>query len=128
MFAIIMLWCAITSLSGHSEFWIIPLLTLSGLFCMHLIISLIRDIYFAKRRERLYERRYWESIKQIREQRDLNQRELAKYAGISNVTVCKIEQGVLTPSLKTTIRIANVLRCSLDDLCGRSRNSRNSRQ
>lgn len=29
MFAIIMLWCAITSLSGHSEFWIIPLLTLS---------------------------------------------------------------------------------------------------
>ena len=28
------------------------------------------------------------SIKQIREQRDLNQRELAKYAGISNVTVC----------------------------------------
>ena len=30
------------------------------------------------------------SIKQIREQRDLNQRELAKYAGISNVTVCKI--------------------------------------
>ena len=67
------------------------------------------------------------SIKQIREQRDLNQRELAKYAGISNVTMCKIEQGVLTPSLKTTIRIANVLRCSLDDLCGRSRNSRNSR-
>ena len=68
------------------------------------------------------------SIKQIREQRDLNQRELAKYAGIGNVTVCKIEQGVLTPSLKTTIRIANVLQCSLDDLCGRSRNSRNSRQ
>ena len=60
------------------------------------------------------------SIKQIREQRDLNQRELAKYAGISNVTVCKIEQGVLTPSLKTTIRITNVLQCSLDDLCGRS--------
>ena len=49
MFAIIMLWCAITSLSGHSEFWIIPLLTLSGLICMHLILSLIRDIYFAKR-------------------------------------------------------------------------------
>lgn len=44
MFAIIMLWCAITSLSGHSEFWIIPLLTLSGLICMHLILSLIRDI------------------------------------------------------------------------------------
>ena len=37
MFAIIMLWCAIT--------------------------SLIRDIYFAKRRERLYERRYWEKHK-----------------------------------------------------------------
>lgn len=128
MFAIIMLWCAITSLSGHSEFWIIPLLTLSGLICMHLILSLIRDIYFAKGGNAFMSADIGKSIKQIREQRDLNQRELAKYAGISNVTVCKIEQGVLTPSLKTTIRIANVLQCSLDDLCGRSRNSRNSRQ
>lgn len=67
------------------------------------------------------------NIKRTREKRDLNQKELAKYAGISNVTVCKIEQGVLTPSLKTAIRIANVLRCSLDDLCGRSQYSRNSR-
>ena len=67
------------------------------------------------------------TIKQIRERRDLNQKELAKYAGISNVTVCKIEQGVLTPSLKTAISIANVLRCTLDELCGR-KISRNSRQ
>ena len=120
MFAIIMLWCAITSLSGHSEFWIIPLLTLS---------SLLSEIYtLLKGGNAFMSADIGKSIKQIREQRDLNQRELAKYAGISNVTVCKIEQGVLTPSLKTTIRIANVLRCSLDDLCGRSRNSRNSRQ
>ena len=65
------------------------------------------------------------TIKQLRERRDL--KELAKYAGISNVTVCKIEQGVLTPSLKTAISIANVLRCTLDELCGR-KISRNSRQ
>ena len=58
------------------------------------------------------------SIKQIREQRDLNQRELAKYAGISNVTVCKIEQGVLTPSLKTTIRIDYLLLCKHAHLSG----------
>ena len=117
MFAIIMLWCAITSLSGHSEFWIIPLLTL------------LSEIYtLLKGGNAFMSADIGKSIKQIREQRDLNQRELAKYAGISNVTMCKIEQGVLTPSLKTTIRIANVLRCSLDDLCGRSRNSRNSRQ
>lgn len=67
------------------------------------------------------------TIKQLRERRDLNQKELAKYAGISNVTVCKIEQGVLTHSLKTAISIANVLRCTLDELCGR-KISRNSRQ
>lgn len=67
------------------------------------------------------------TIKQLRERRDLNQKELAKYAGISNVTVCKIEQGVLTSSLKTAISIANVLRCTLDELCGR-KISRNSRQ
>lgn len=66
------------------------------------------------------------SIKLIRERRDLNQTELAKYAGISKVSVWKMEQGSLMPSLKTAIKLADVLHCSLDDLCGRtiSRNSR----
>ncbi|MBO5449702.1 MAG: hypothetical protein J5994_10325 [Ruminococcus sp.] len=68
IFSIIMLWCAITSLSGHSELWIIPMLTLAGMFCLHLVISLIRDIYFARRRERLYERRYWEKYKADQEE------------------------------------------------------------
>lgn len=67
------------------------------------------------------------SIKQIRERRDINQTELAKYAGVSKVTVWKIEQGKLMPSLKTAIKIADALNCSLDYLCGR-KFSRNSRQ
>lgn len=66
------------------------------------------------------------SIRLIREQRDLNQTELANYAGISKVSVWKMEQGSLMPSLKTAIKLADALHCSLDDLCGRkfSRNSR----
>ena len=61
--AIIMLWCFITSMAGHSELWEVPLFVIVGLICLHLILSLIRDIYFAKRRERLYERKYWEKHK-----------------------------------------------------------------
>jgi len=61
--AIIMLWCFITSMAGHSELWEVPLFVIVGLICLHLILSLIRDIYFAKRREHLYERKYWEKHK-----------------------------------------------------------------
>lgn len=60
---IIALWCFVASMAGHSELWEIPLFVIVGLICLHLILSLIRDIYFAKRRERLYERRYWEKHK-----------------------------------------------------------------
>lgn len=63
IFAIIMLWCFVTSMAGHSELWEVPLFVIVGLFCLHLILSLIRDIYFARRRERLYERKYWEKHK-----------------------------------------------------------------
>lgn len=61
--AIIMLWCFITSMAGHSELWEVPFFVIVGLFCLNLVISLIRDIYFARRRERLYERKYWEKHK-----------------------------------------------------------------
>jgi len=61
--AIIMLWCFVTSMAGHSELWEVLLFVIVGLICLHLILSLIRDIYFAKRRERLYERKYWEKHK-----------------------------------------------------------------
>lgn len=66
------------------------------------------------------------SIKRIRKSRDMDQQELAKYVGVNKSSICKIEQGAQLPSLLTTIKIANVLHCSLDDLCGRkfSRNSR----
>lgn len=68
IFAIIMLWCFVTSMAGHSELWEVPLFVIVGLICLHLVISLIRDIYFAKRRERLYERRYWEKYKADQEE------------------------------------------------------------
>lgn len=64
IFVISVIWCSITSLAGHSELWVIPMMLLTTVFCIHLILSLIRDIYFARRRERLYERRYWNKYKE----------------------------------------------------------------
>ena len=58
---IIALWCVFTSAAGKTELWEIPLFVIVGLICLQLILSLIRDIYYAKRRERLYERRYWQN-------------------------------------------------------------------
>lgn len=60
---IIALWCLFTSAAGYPELWTIPFFVIVGLLCLQLILSLIRDIYFAKRRERLYERRYWQNHK-----------------------------------------------------------------
>lgn len=54
-------WCVFTSAAGYSELWEIPLFVIVGLICLQLILSLIWDIYYAKRRERLYERRYWQN-------------------------------------------------------------------
>lgn len=60
-----------------------------------------------------------ENLKQKRLERDITQSELAKYAGITQAMLNYIESGTKIPSLAVTIKIADVLRCSIDELLGR---------
>jgi len=60
------------------------------------------------------------NLNQKRVERDLTQTELAKYAGISPTMINYIESGMKVPSLAVTIKIADVLHCSIDDLVGRT--------
>lgn len=48
-------------------------------------------------------------IKQIREEKNMNQKELADRAGISQQFLCDIEHGRRKPSIDTAIKIAGVL-------------------
>lgn len=61
------------------------------------------------------------NMKRIRKIRDMDQKELAKYAGVSPSSISKFEAGKKTPSLSTAVRIAQVLRCTVDELCRNSR-------
>ncbi len=48
-------------------------------------------------------------ITNIRKERNMKQYELAEKAGLANSTVCDIEKGRLSPSLKTLQKIAEAL-------------------
>lgn len=59
------------------------------------------------------------SIKKMRENKHFNQKELAEQAEISRAMISRIEKGIKKPSLELTIRLADVLDCSIDELVGR---------
>lgn len=59
-----------------------------------------------------------ENIRRIRLSRDMEQQELARYIGAGKSLVCQYEKGTKLPSSPTAIKIARVLRCSMDDICG----------
>lgn len=59
-----------------------------------------------------------EVIKNKRIERDLLQSELAQMVGVSKTHIYCIEKGRRKASFETMIRIANVLRCSVDELIG----------
>jgi DNA-binding XRE family transcriptional regulator len=50
----------------------------------------------------------------------MTQEELAASVGVSSDSVSKWESGKYMPTLLTTVRIADVLNCSLDHLVGRT--------
>ena len=54
-----------------------------------------------------------------REKRHMEQQELASCIGVSKSMICAIEKGHRKPSLDTLIAVADVLRCSVDDLLDR---------
>ncbi|MGN1114294.1 MAG: helix-turn-helix domain-containing protein [Oscillospiraceae bacterium] len=59
------------------------------------------------------------NVKSIRKKRNLTQRELAKRASVSYTMMSYIEQGIKLPSLSLSVRLADALECSLDELVGR---------
>ncbi len=63
-------------------------------------------------------------IKELREQRRLNQEGLALKLNVSQSTISAYEKGERTPDLKTLISIANFFDVSLDYLAGVSENRR----
>ena len=58
-------------------------------------------------------------IKQKRLERDWEQQELARYAGLTKQTLCKIENGKTQASIPSITKIADALKCTIDELLGR---------
>jgi transcriptional regulator with XRE-family HTH domain len=48
-------------------------------------------------------------VKNLREERGIKQKHLARKAGISREALSRIERGITTPSTKTLIELARVL-------------------
>ena len=60
-------------------------------------------------------------VKDYRKKKNLTQQKLAEKTGLSFNTITKIEQGIGdSPTLKTLIKLADVLDVGLDELVGRS--------
>lgn len=57
-----------------------------------------------------------ESIRRIREEKELTQAYVAEQAGISQAMLCQIERGTKKPSLQIGKKIADVLGCGLECL------------
>ncbi|MBR3318692.1 MAG: helix-turn-helix transcriptional regulator [Atopobiaceae bacterium] len=58
-------------------------------------------------------------LRMFRARADLTQAELAKLVGVDTQSIGNWESGVRMPSLRTTVRLADVLGVSLDQLAGR---------
>ena len=59
-------------------------------------------------------------LRGLRAERRMTQEELAASVGVSADSIKNWESGAHTPTLRTTVRIADVLNCSLDHLVGRT--------
>ena len=55
---------------------------------------------------------------QARKRRKLTQQQLAETVGVNRVTIAKLEAGTLTPSMALALKIAKVLRASVETLFG----------
>ena len=58
------------------------------------------------------------NIKQLREQRDMTQEELAKRLGVKPPAVSKWERGMAYPSMNTVIKMADLFQVSMDVVLG----------
>jgi transcriptional regulator with XRE-family HTH domain len=63
-----------------------------------------------------------DNIKKFRKRKELSQDKLAKLADVTHTTLVKLESGANdNPTIKTLIKIADVLEVDLDKLVGRNK-------
>ena len=63
----------------------------------------------------------YENIRNLRENRDVKQTELAKYLNVTQTTYSKYELGKINISIETLIKLADFYDVSLDYLVGRNK-------
>lgn len=63
----------------------------------------------------------YENIRNLRENRDIKQTELAKYLNVTQTTYSKYELGRINISIETLIKLADFYDVSLDYLVGRNK-------
>lgn len=72
------------------------------------------------KRQRLHEReKFAANLKKLRVAKGMTQRELATRSGVSRRALAGYEIGESEPSLKSLIRLADILNVQLDTLFGR---------
>lgn len=64
-------------------------------------------------------------IKELRQEKNLTQRQLAKIANTTPTSVSAYEKGQKTPSIEVLCNIANALETSVDWLCGNTESKGN---
>lgn len=62
-------------------------------------------------------------IRRYRKERNLKQSELASIVGVSRTAVTKWESGEVNPRSDRLLKIADALRCSVDDLLNNRKKS-----
>jgi len=60
-----------------------------------------------------------EKIKKLREERNITQKELSEFIGVSKESISQYERGVQTPKPQTLIKLANYFNVSIDYILGR---------
>ncbi|MGP1361090.1 MAG: helix-turn-helix transcriptional regulator [Candidatus Fimenecus sp.] len=55
-------------------------------------------------------------IKRLREERGMYQKELAEKIGITDAAICKIEKGIMLPSLPNALAIAETFNITVEEL------------
>lgn len=63
--------------------------------------------------------RFAAALSRLRESGGWSGYALARAAGISPILLTRMERGVRDPQMTTLLKLADVLGCTLDELCGR---------
>ena len=70
---------------------------------------------------------YLQRLRDLREDADLNQTDIAEYLGIQQTVYSRYERGMRTIPLEHLIRLADFYNVSLDYLVGRTNNTKTNR-